>query len=820
MHAPTGSPFEFELEYLAQLTRAGLKPLSRWEGAFDVSTARALEARGLKTRVVQRLLAAGGTSQELLFSNHRAALDAYARRFDGRPLDHDRASVRAEGRWFGYPSCCVESYVARGYARNGLDPADQRLLFHWTCPHCVLTPLLLPHYRRIHEQCRVASVSGTSPTGSPSRRTGAKAAVHRLLVQATSLAALGAISVAVPGSATELDAHRLSLDPASDPDKDLLTTGEEAVLGLDPNRADEDANGTADGVDLALALSKAIDQAPTGEQRDRVFVLHSPAFGLEQCEICGEPVNMGFFQVVNPLENQSVSLPYVAKHFLEHGSFSYRGSVHAGRVAPPLLRTVLTGQVNPHWLVVEPDHDRDYLTDGEERGLGKSPENPDEDGNRVADGIDLARALTDEIAALPTKPTETAPYRLDFALRGLERCDVCGQTVNMGHLTVVNPQAQLEVTLPYIGLHGLEHGTFSFAGDVHGHGRSDAELLAEALHAKGPGHRRAVPNDADGDGLADAEEKHFRSDPAQPDTNVNGVTDGAELARALAAEVQALSRSPNPRVYGVDHLLRGLVQCDRCGRSFNMGYVEIVNPRENVNLEVSYLALHAMHYGSFGYTEQGRVDPRRLDTALHGDGTSHLVRVAEDADADGLLDAEEPRLGTSPTLADTDGDGLLDGVELAWDLARRIADLPRTRQAAATFALHAEADCYAPCPVCAEPINCGHVEVVNPWADLSMVVRYLDLHFMERGSFAVNADERVDPVRLEAILRPGVLIAAGKEGVTLRWFGKGGRQFQVWSAADLTGPWQAGPVMVGRDQDLEFVTPANRRGEFFRVSAW
>ena len=55
---------------------------------------------------------------------------------------------------------------------------------------------------------------------------------------------------------------------------------------------------------------------------------------------------------------------------------------------------------DPHWLPVEGDSDKDFLTDDEERGIGYDPENRDEDSNGVPDGVDLARELHAIIAGL------------------------------------------------------------------------------------------------------------------------------------------------------------------------------------------------------------------------------------------------------------------------------------------------------------------------------------------------------------------------------------------------------------------------------------
>lgn len=53
---------------------------------------------------------------------------------------------------------------------------------------------------------------------------------------------------------------------------------------------------------------------------------HHLVFGSENCDVCGASVNVGFMEVCHPLENKTIAIPYVAKHFLEHGSFRIRAA--------------------------------------------------------------------------------------------------------------------------------------------------------------------------------------------------------------------------------------------------------------------------------------------------------------------------------------------------------------------------------------------------------------------------------------------------------------------------------------------------------------
>jgi hypothetical protein len=813
---------DFELAYLALLTKAGLKPLSRWEKGADPNTADALRALGLKTRVVERSVASGARVGELIFSESERCLELYAARFDHTPISRDRQSARIEGLLFGYPSCCVESYAARGYVKNALKPRDQRILFHWACANCALTPLLTPHYRRLYRECRHAmrggQLQGSAGRPEPPIAQQLKGAV----AMAAALVALGSLPAAWAQGQANPDPHWLPLALWEDPDGDLLASTEEAILGLDPNYAHQNNSLEVDGVALARGLSQTIDALPTEPSSTQAYVVHYMAFGLETCQVCGDSsINMGFMEVVNPQTGESCSIPYVGKHFLEHGSFSYSGSVHSGRVAPPRLQVALSGQGDDHFIRVLADTDQDRLSDQEEQDLKTDPQNPDEDQDGIVDGLELARDLAAEISALPTAPTTMSVYRRDFELKGLERCAGCGETVNMGHLTVCNPQAELYAKLPYIALHYLEHGNFSFAGDVHGLGRADVKLLADALRSPGPSHLRKVRDDTDSDGLKDREEDYFKTDKTIADTGLDGVPDGFGLARELGQAVEALPRQTNDTCYAVDHMLRGLVYCDVCGLALNMGWVEVINPKENLNLQVPYLALHAMRNGSFAYTAQDRLNPVLLDLALRGDGTSHQVLVAGDTDKDGLLDTEEACFGLAADKPDSDGDGVPDGTALARKLHAQVQALPEGPLADQTYIVRAEADCYAPCPVCGQDINCGHVEVTSPWSGLSLRIAYLNLHYLERGSLASSPTSRVDPVLLAAILRPAVLISATEGQVTLCWNGVAGRSYQVFTASEVAGPWQPGPLVSGGGQ-FKFTepSPAGTARKFYRVIAW
>jgi hypothetical protein len=141
---------DFELAYLALLTREGLKPLSRWEKPLDEAALTALRNMDLHVERIGRRLRSGKAFEETIFGRAAAHLVIYAEHFRNRPVDKSAETVRVEGFLFGYPPCCIAQYIKQPYAPHEFPMQQQEILFHWSCKGCVITPSLMPHYERIH----------------------------------------------------------------------------------------------------------------------------------------------------------------------------------------------------------------------------------------------------------------------------------------------------------------------------------------------------------------------------------------------------------------------------------------------------------------------------------------------------------------------------------------------------------------------------------------------------------------------------------------------------------------------------------------------
>lgn len=300
------------------------------------------------------------------------------------------------------------------------------------------------------------------------------------------------------------DGHQQSI--RQDVDSDLLGDAEEVGIGYQPFTSDQNHNAIVDGVELAQRCAAVINDLYTyfpGTMMpipNKTYKIQHAMFGVERCDICGQEVNMGGCEIVNPIlelhypdPNDPLNgtfLPDLAVHYMEHGSFDCFGDVHNGRADVSRLLRVLELRYpfdpNEHQLPVGGDDlDGDLLRDAEELAAGFNLYDADQNENLTPDGIELAIQCERAIDALPVfdpnGPEIHAIYKESFLQRGLEYCDVCGTSVNMGYWRIKNLKLDLSIDVPELVLHSMQHGSFSYAGDVHGKGRLDVAKLVKIL---------------------------------------------------------------------------------------------------------------------------------------------------------------------------------------------------------------------------------------------------------------------------------------------------------------------------------------------------
>ncbi len=310
---------EFDLLYLALLTKKEIKPLSRWERKLGPIEIEALKSMGLKTRPIKRYLESGRIFEELILSGNEELIDIYANAFMGKRMADSRKTGLLEGKLFGYPACCVRSFVSHGYLPNGLSTDDQQILFHWACPDCQVTPKLLLRYRSAYEEARRIQV-GYSLKKLKNRQV---AGIIPVIGLASCILVIGCEHKSAKHKSTtpsdEPDIHCIAVQ--NDSDNDYLKDEWEDPFGLDPSNPDTDADGVLDGVQLAKRLWGQIQNPPEWIRIDDHWLR-----GLYTCSKCGQTVNMGFVEITNTGKRvPSVRVDYLALHYMEHGSLAYKG---------------------------------------------------------------------------------------------------------------------------------------------------------------------------------------------------------------------------------------------------------------------------------------------------------------------------------------------------------------------------------------------------------------------------------------------------------------------------------------------------------------
>ncbi|QIG43544.1 hypothetical protein G5V58_12920 [Nocardioides anomalus] len=198
--------------------------------------------------------------------------------------------------------------------------------------------------------------------------------------------------------------------------------------------------------------------------------------------------------------------------------------------------------------------------------------------------------------------------------------------------------------------------------------------MAVSAQAPAGGVDCSVPtsDDPDGDGLTNAEEQAAGTNPNNPDTDGDGVKDGAEVhtygTDPKKADTDGDGLSDGVEI-GTSHTDPKVADTD--GDGLTDGNEVNVRHTDPLKADTDGDGLDDGDEVTRG------TDPLDTDTDNGGvgdgaevlNGTDPLnpaddVAGLADADQDGLTDGEEATLGTDPHDADTDDDGLLDGAEV------------------------------------------------------------------------------------------------------------------------------------------------------------
>jgi len=384
------------------------------------------------------------------------------------------------------------------------------------------------------------------------------------------------------------------------------------------------------------------------------------------------------------------------------------------------------------------------------------------------------------IDTLPTTPQASQPYKIEYLTWGLESCQKCGATVNMGFVRLINPLRNLQMDIPFIGLHFMENGCFSYEGNIHS-GRCDIDTLKQILFPFDPAHMLPVATDSDNDGLTDAEEDSLYTNPTDPDSDSDSIPDGAQVAEQLIRLFPKLEEQPDSAHAHITFLPigNGFENCSICGKSIYMGIYIIKNPENGRIFFIPLINLHSLAHGSFKHTSPAWGNPRADAVELYRTMKTHMLHISNDSDDDGLTDSEEIHFGYDPNMSDSNDNGVCDGKDLAIKLVSIFDSLPTTPITDGPYVIHIPANGLWNCLLCGEPINMGFMELFNPnVGNDPLIISYYAYHFLKKGSFShegrINGGEwiegRTDPIRLANYLEYVVGIEPKPAGQTLDEF--------------------------------------------------
>ncbi len=515
---------------------------------------------------------------------------------------------------------------------------------------------------------------------------------------------------------TNAQEHALGSDPTRfDTDGDGLSDGRERDLRTDPTLRDTDSDGLTDYAEAQVYHTNPRRRDSDGGGRgdgEEVFIdgtdplvasddaLDSDGDGLTN----QQELSLG----TNPFakDTDGDGLADTAEDANHDGS--YQGDQNENGHFEPELGE----ETDP----TRADTDGDGLDDGQELLRGTDPFDPDSDEDGISDGDEYARSLDDLSCLNPANPDSDGDGvgDGDELAAQLNPCDP--DSDGDGVLDGVELHDGTDPALPGAGTDTDGDGlTDTYETDVtntdpaladsDGDGLSDAEevfplhdgLVTDAHDADSDDdglldgnesevagdqvtiHSNALRADSDGDGLSDGLERGLalpqisaldpdatdlgvfvadtepstRTDPLEPDTDHDGLLDGAEDQNHDGFK-QASETDPNVFDSDGDGIGDGeeLKQNanSACGQQFDP-----TNPNDG-----------AADFDNDGLTNTTELNLRvRIGLVLVAAPTDPC---RQDTDGDGLSDKVEAQSAygngqTNPTLTDTDGDGLLDGEE-------------------------------------------------------------------------------------------------------------------------------------------------------------
>ena len=478
----------------------------------------------------------------------------------------------------------------------------------------------------------------------------------------------------------------VSWDIQSDTDNDGLTDTQEVTLGTDPNNPDTDGDGVNDGAEVTAGINPLdADSDDDGVKDGADGLTDTDGDGLIDAldpDSDGDGLNDGteagitlaaattgtntsspnFVPDADPTPTTDPPRVDTDGDGINDGveDTNHNGRLDAGETSASDADTDDDGLTDgnedlDHDGVVDPtetnprlfDTDGDGLSDGLERGL-TAAQGPDTDGTKFVADLDPAST---------TNPLATDTDHGGIA-DGAEDTNANGR-IDAGEINPNDPAD--DVTDPDPDHDGLDTATEIRIGTDPNNPDSDGDGIKDGadgiVDTDGDGKIDALDTDSDDDGITDGVEDTNldgvfdpgETDRRNVDTDGDGLLDGIEDTNHNGV-VDAGETDPRVPDTDGDGILDGIEDTNHDG-TFDPGETDPLNP--DTDGDTLPDGLEDTNHN--GVVDPGETDPRSPDT--DGDG---LKDGDEDANHNGLVDPGE----TDPRVPDTDGDGLKDGLEI------------------------------------------------------------------------------------------------------------------------------------------------------------
>jgi outer membrane protein OmpA-like peptidoglycan-associated protein len=430
-----------------------------------------------------------------------------------------------------------------------------------------------------------------------------------------------------PGDGSDDDTDRDGLlnavDPApedADADDDRIRDGTEVAGGLDPLNPDTDGDGLPDGLEVGVGDADPSTRTdPLNPDTDGGGALD----GAEDTNANGQ---------------------------VDAGEGDPNDAADDDRDGDGL-----SDATDPY--PDDADFDDDGLDDGDETALGTDLTNPDTDGDGLLDGLEADRA--DGAFTNPLLPDTDEDGLLDGA-EDADRDGAVGPTESDPRDVDSDDDDLDDFTESVVGSNprdpDSDDGGVTDGTEVIFDGTDPLDAFDDGRGA-----------DTDGDGLNEAEEELYGTDPALADTDGDGIGDGVEVNDGTDpadadtdddglgdADESDLGTDPLLADTDGDGVQDGTeVGLTDGGPDTGAGFVPDADPATTTDPTAADSDGDGLSDGAEDADHDGAVGPTETSPVL------------ADSDADGVDDAEEGALGTDPRLPDTDSDGLDDGAEVA-----------------------------------------------------------------------------------------------------------------------------------------------------------